>query len=146
METVVCKICGEAGLNFLCMQCVGKDVADFLPKPMRKGFGGFHRAFSLTLSSGPMQNDAVACLNCRSTQESPICPECYAEEVSSWLEERSPAVAKKFLKTFSFDTRESETVEEEGFGICDECGDYGEDLVFADGEWMCHECSANITE
>lgn len=30
--------------------------------------------------------------------------------------------------------------EDTDFGICDECGEYMEDLVPREGEWLCEEC------
>ena len=27
------------------------------------------------------------------------------------------------------------------FGICDECGEYTEELVLIEGSWVCRECS-----
>lgn len=27
------------------------------------------------------------------------------------------------------------------FGVCDECGDYTEELVLVEGNWLCRDCS-----
>jgi len=29
----------------------------------------------------------------------------------------------------------------EEFGVCDECGDYTEELVLIEGNWLCRGCS-----
>jgi hypothetical protein len=147
MEALACNICKEPAWNFRCMDCMAKDVKEFLPGGLAKKFQGFHKSFYSHFDSAHLVlNGAVYCVSCRSTKESPICPNCYTNEVYTWLEEKSPRLARKFIKMFSFGgpaelPAEDESPAEEEFGICDECGEYTEELVLADGEWVCRECA-----
>lgn len=31
--------------------------------------------------------------------------------------------------------------EKDEFGVCDDCGDYTEELVLIEGNWICNNCS-----
>ncbi len=131
----------------MCMDCVARDIRKFLPKKLTMGFQRFHENFYHHFDSPQLVlNGAVYCMNCRSTKESPICPNCYIKEAYQWLEEKDKRLAKRFLKLFSFggpiDFRsDSEAPVEEEFGVCDECGEYTEELVMVNGEWVCKECA-----
>ena len=129
----------------MCMSCVGRDVTSFLPKPMIKRFEGFHQSFSEHFDSAQLVlNGEVNCVNCRSTKESPVCPNCYTLEVHSWLRERDSGLASKFKRMFSFTGQSNISPEgdfsDEESGICDECGEYTENLTLVDGEWICGDC------
>ena len=144
MEALACNMCKEPAWNFLCMNCIARDVKEFLPSRLAKGFEQFHRSlYDHFDSSQLILNGAVYCMSCRSTRESPICPHCYSTEVMEWLKERDPQMAKKFLRIFPFGAREALEEEPlpEGQGICDECGEYAEEMVLADGEWVCQDCA-----
>lgn len=34
--------------------------------------------------------------------------------------------------------------EKDEFGVCDECGEYTEELVLIDGSWVCKGCSRMV--
>ena len=152
MEALACNICKEPAWNFMCMSCVGKDVREFLPQKLRKSYMGFHNSFSSHFDSAQLVlNGAVYCMNCRSTRESPVCPNCYTSEVFAWLEEKDSRLAKKFMKMFSFGRAPSLPAEDgeqqdEEYGICDECGEYTDELIPTDGEWICKECSPQLED
>ena len=152
MESLACNICKEPAWNFMCMNCVAKDVDKFLPRKLSPQFQQFHRNFYTHFDSPQLiLNGQVYCVNCKSTQESPICQHCYTREVHTWLEERNLSVARQFLKMFSFGGLEEHTAadnpsSEVEFGICDECGEYADELENVDGEWMCTECAVDQEE
>lgn len=147
MEALACNICKEPAWNFMCMDCVARDIKEFLPHKLVKGFQGFHKSFYSHFDSGQLVlNGGVYCMSCRSTRESPVCPHCYTSEVFHWLQERDHKAAQKFARIFSFGGR-GDALEGDGpfsgeeQGICDECGEYAEELTLADGEWICRECA-----
>lgn len=151
MEALVCNLCKEPAWNFMCMECVASDVRNILPRGLGKKFMAFHREFASHFSAAHLVlNGAVYCFNCKSTQESPVCPACYAKEVHHWLEEDSPSLAKKLMMMLSFGGQPlaegDERPRDEEAGICDECGEYADDLVLSDGQWVCKECTLGDEE
>jgi len=147
MEAIACNICKEPAWNFMCMDCVSKDIKEFLPKDLKNPFQGFHKGFYSHFDSSLLVlNGSVYCVKCKSTKESPICPQCYANEAFNWIEDKNPSIAKRFSQIFSFSNPLDSSVEnrkdrEEDMGICDECGEYTDELVLSDGEWVCRECA-----
>jgi len=140
--TMNCAICHE-DIGALCLTCTSHDIKAFLPVKLRKPFGQFHASFSRTVTNG---NGSVYCATCRSSSGSPMCPNCYTTEIKSWIGERNKAVAAKFSRTFSFQSEplpEKRSREEESGGICDECGEYTEELVSESGEVVCSECAGD---
>lgn len=146
MNALACNLCKEPAWNFLCMECVAKDVTEFLPHELVDEFRGFHEYFYNHFDSPQLVlNGAVYCVNCRSTKESPVCPNCYANEVQLWLDDKDSGLAVKFARMFNFGGQASIPFQEEAhtkedFGICDECGEYTDELAQTAGEWVCREC------
>jgi len=130
------------------MDCVAKGIKKVLPKKLERGFQRFHESFYSHFDSPQLiMNGAVYCMNCKSTKENPVCPNCYAKEVAQWLGERSTRAAGKVMGMFSFGkpvsallVPEAELNPEEEAGICDECGEYTEGLMMVHGEWVCEAC------
>ena len=98
MEALACNICKEPAWNFMCMDCVAKGIKKVLPKKLERGFQRFHESFYSHFDSPQLiMNGAVYCMNCKSTKENPVCPNCYAKEVAQWLGERSTRAAGKVM-------------------------------------------------
>lgn len=152
MEALACNICKEPAWNFMCMDCVSKDIDAFLPAQLKPRFQEFHKGFSTHFDSSMLiLNGSVHCMKCKSTKESPICPQCYSNEAYNWIDDHDPSLARKFFTMFSFGGPPESAVDrdmkpEEEFGICDECGEYTEELVQTEGEWVCHDCTLNQEE
>jgi len=40
-----------------------------------------------------------------------------------------------------FGKRGDAAMPKDEFGVCDECGEYTEELILIEGSWLCRECS-----
>lgn len=144
----VCQLCSEPIWTFICADCIGNGIRNFLPSHFTKKFNTFHKDLLSHFSSMDATNK---CLQCKNPSEFTVCPYCYTNEVHTWLEKKNRPLAEKFIKIFSFGLdydplqkfvlEEDSTQESSDMGICDECGEYGEELVSVDGEWVCKNCA-----
>lgn len=156
MEIQICKICKEPIWNFLCAECLARDIREWLPSKYKGFFFGFHRFFSKSFPSDFNNNGSVACLHCKSRELS-VCPYCYTNEVFHWLKGKNSDLAHSFKRIFSFDFEGTGYKEVLGMedmipitenmvvtgnqGICDECGEYSDELALMDGKWVCSDCA-----
>jgi len=154
-DAIICQICREPVWNFLCIDCISKDVGKWLPKPATHQFSKFHNEVKSHFHTLVADN-YEPCLNCEMLNESPICPYCYTHEVYHWLAQTSPDLAKSFGKIFFFYPFEgSEHIKSDRgpieatknavsmVGVCDGCGEYSETLVQAatePGGVYCETC------
>lgn len=146
----ICQLCKEPVWNFICPDCIAHGIKDFLPSNFVVGFTKFHQSFLSHFRNGGLPMNT--CLECKS-KELTVCPYCYTHEVHSWLGKRNKSMATQFMNIFSFGFNDkpshlpvgtepiSTDVSREDFGICDECGEYTEELVLLGGEWVCKGCS-----
>ena len=161
VEVSLCQICKDPIWSFICPDCLAKDIEVWLPHPLSEQFSRFHKNFfghfHANLDAGFQH-----CLRCKTLSEAAICPFCYITEVSNWLKSKRSPYAKKLLKTLPSDS-EWRVIERDGgyvwkngveplveskspkreYGICDECGEYSDELTFINGEWVCRECGSN---
>ncbi|MBI4020649.1 MAG: hypothetical protein HY369_00230 [Candidatus Aenigmarchaeota archaeon] len=135
MEALACNMCKEPAAAFVCMDCMAQDIQDMIPARLEKGFRKFHNSLISHFSG----SGEVHCAKCGSAGEEPICPSCYTGEASRWLEDKDGRLAKRLTRVL--DVVEEELPREEDVGICDECGEYTEDLVSTHGEWLCRDCA-----
>ena len=152
MEAVVCQLCREPIWNFLCIDCLSKNVEKWLPKAFSQQFLKFHdsvRSHFHTLAA----DNYEPCLDCNLLNETPICPYCYTHEVYHWISTISPDMARNFSKIFFFYPFEgSEHIKSErgpieeventkpAVGMCDNCGEYSETLQTGEGGLYCEIC------
>ncbi len=157
-ETVICKLCFEPIFNLLCINCMSKSISSWLsslnPK-LSKEYKKFHKKILKKFSS---EENVEKCIKCRENIDTALCPYCYANEVFWWLFYRDIKVAQRFVKLFNFDffgagylpddykkrelkeviiTDKEEIAQE---GICENCGEYSEDLKEKNGLWLCEVC------
>ena len=158
MGTVnICKVCKEPIWNFICIDCLAGNVQKCLPGSFpSSSFSAFHSKFRMFFSSA---FDARAvCIRCKNPQPAPVCMHCYITEVLAWLKDRSPELVSSIqpLLNYDFDKHEefigsimaepitwSRTYINDS-GICDECGEYSEELSLVSGQWMCRECVQGV--
>jgi hypothetical protein len=159
MEVSLCQLCKEPIWNFLCVNCLSRAVGKWLPGVYAAEFSRFHnniaRHFHYDYRDSKGYN---YCIRCKNAIESPVCPYCYINEVFLWLRGKNPDLASVFIKIFNFDFEKSghkdfigihataEPITEDGteheeLGICDECGEYSDELRVANGRWVCLQCS-----
>ena len=139
----LCLLCKEPITNPLTIEDIAKHVEIWLPEELSKDFLEFHS--SLLSHLHPEESPLIP--------GKAVCIYCYVKEVYDWLTVEDDQIGERFLDTFSFGfSKESlrkhvkmhlikDTEEErKEFGICDECGEYTDDLVEAGGEWVCMTC------
>ncbi|MBI4021060.1 MAG: hypothetical protein HY369_02365 [Candidatus Aenigmarchaeota archaeon] len=143
-----CISCQEVITNFTSINTIGEHIAMWLPAELAEEFRGFHSVLTKIFYRHYHTEDVAI------EREQPICLHCYIGEVYHWLQRHDPPTAGRFLEIFSFGyTRDSFDHETPSppepdafarpktqFGICDECGEYAEKLVFVAGEWLCGVC------
>ena len=154
MDAIVCQLCREPIWNFLCVDCLGKNVEQWLPRGFSHEFTKFHSEIKSHFHTYTADN-YEPCLDCNKLSETPICPYCYTHEIYHWMSGINSDMAAKFSKIFFFYPFEgsehikSETgpIEEtrkkskESLGMCDNCGEYSDALAMSNGGWYCEICS-----
>ena len=161
-DLTVCQICKEpvrklspwmfvskAGrADFICPDCIAAGIRQFLPSSFSENFSSFHHSFLFHFKNNDFA--AATCLSCRTECEFTVCPYCYTREVHEWLEKINKPLAGQFIKIFSFGFDDQlrppvgDRPPKEEMGICDECGEYSEELLFLEEGWLCRECGKTI--
>lgn len=152
MEPIICQLCREPIWNFLCVDCLSKDVKQWLPTNLSPKFAQFHQTVKGHFHTTAPDN-YEPCLNCSLLNESPICPHCYTHETFHWLKSLDKNLAAAFSKIFFFYKFEgyefvkSDALpiteiknEKRHFGHCDGCGECSDELLQMDSEWYCEDC------
>ena len=154
----LCQICKEPIWNFLCTDCLADGVKSWLPDHFLDAFEKFHQTFSFHFRKSPSEGQAERCIHCKKEREFVMCVFCYSNEVHHWLLRINEQAAKQFADLFDFDFERfgrDEFVRPDqirpitemenprvDFGICDECGEYADELHPVDGMMLCRECAA----
>lgn len=149
----LCQICKEPIWNFLCIDCLERHIKRWLPVKLSSDFEKFHNTFSRYFRSFL---NSEYCMHCKSYKDKPVCPYCYTNEVYHWLKGENRDLAFMFMNVFSFDFERSgfeEPVKMENLipisenreiqrqsGICDECGEYSEELGRTENGLSCTGC------
>ena len=152
-------MCKDPIWSYICPDCLGTDIMNWLPSYLAKGFAEFHNHF-LTHFSINKDPTFENCIKCGSPTEANICPFCYIVEAFHWLREKDENLARSLYKMLplSHDWRVTHLhgcVWKEGYraldeviadkteqGICDECGGYSDRLALVNGEWICSRCES----
>jgi hypothetical protein len=159
MDVPVCQICRDPVWSFICPDCLGRDIGEWLPKGLSLKFSRFHRFLVDSFSPKTYKPIFVSCIRCKRKSVATICPFCYMVEVFHWLKTRNLGLAMKLVKFLPL-ARDWEISETNGcvlkagfrpitemccdrtqFGLCDECGEYSDELVLENGNWVCRECT-----
>jgi hypothetical protein len=154
-EISICKICKEPINNFVCIDCLSKDVTGWLPPDVSKEFSEFNMTLLKTFEYGRHKKLTRHHMVCGAKSMNSICLYCYVNEVFQWLIDVNFDVAISFSKVFSFGMNreyfdnipfshanpitETEITRTE-IGICDMCGEYSNELRMVNGEWTCEAC------
>jgi len=150
----ICKVCKEPIWNFLCLDCLGEDIAQWLPSAYASRFAAFHRSFTGHFIS---TNDAAfdSCLKCKSVREAEVCSFCYLNEFMSWAKAEPELATKLNQFVFSFERKgefdgffrntrlqpvTDSLCSRESSGFCDACGEYSDELEAGDGGLLCPGC------
>jgi len=154
LSFTLCQICKEPIWNFLCVDCLERQIKRWLPVSLSSDFEKFHHVFSRHFRS--VLSEPEYCMHCKSEKDKPVCPYCYTNEVYHWLGSKDISLAARFINIFFFDFEKSgfkdpvrmenliPITEDEGAekeaGICDECGEYSEELSPTESGWVCKGC------
>ncbi len=149
----VCQICKEPINNFVNIDRLSSDISRWLPGSLSDRFMEFN-AWFMGMFHCPIEIKHHHIVS-HSRKSGNICLYCYINEVFQWLMLQDKTIARRFRRIFSFgmntgDFREiikshaepiSEVVNvEDQFGVCDECGEYADELRLVNGRWICREC------
>lgn len=148
MEAVTCKLCREPIQNFICVNCLAKNIKAWLPREFSCKFSMFHSDISRHFTDF---YEAEPCIRCKHENHSVICPYCYIKEVYQWLKDENQNLADKFINTFPLiyvfrkkgkkfqPLLETKNGESES-GVCDICGEYSDKIERSDSGWVCEYC------
>jgi len=157
-ELALCKICKEPINNFVCIDCFAKDIRKWMPTDIAGRFARFNRSFLKIFQFEHHSKLVKHHLVCTENSKGSVCLYCYLNEVFQWLMWQNKAVARRFRRLFSFGMKKEDFTEiwkahaepitrtenwENEFGICDECGEYTEELRIVNGRWMCIRCGSD---
>jgi hypothetical protein len=151
----VCRICKDPVWSYICPECLAKDIRNWLPQRLRARFAAFSQAF-VEHFSGHGQNPRINCIKCGARSPANVCPFCYVTEMHEWLAENGePGMAHVLAGMLPSgrgrsgrghdswngiepitDTRGEQYDE----GMCEECGEFSEELEHVNGEWVCRSC------
>lgn len=162
MSMSICKVCKEPLWNFLCLDCLREDIEAWIPSAHIARFLEFHNSFTNHFL-GHADATFDSCLKCKGRKQSQVCAFCYINELISWASNTDSQLADHMRKSFVFSfERKGEfdgffrntrlepltqiNCERESFGICDNCGEYSEELEQKEGSWLCSECREHDTE
>jgi hypothetical protein len=159
-ETVICKMCLEPIFNFICIDCLGKDVHSWLStRPdILTPFTAFQKNLFKYFST---TENLEKCIRCGDTTDTVLCPYCYANEVFWLIFSKDKKLAAEFAKIFNFDfqgpgymvhtrTRDLQPIilvddqKKPDMNICDNCGQFSDYLKEKDGAWLCESCLDSI--
>lgn len=154
-------MCKQSIKNFVCVDCIGTDIREWLPYMHQSGFEKFHGLLTnqFVVDYDDTQGK-TKCLQCRKIVKTPICSFCYTNEIFLWLNDRDSRLASVFTNVFDFDFENSGHKEfrgMEGFvpinepgefildeGICEECECFSSELSEKDGKWVCENCKEEL--
>ncbi len=142
MDLAICKICKEPIWNFLCTECLAKDIKEALPDHLVKGFSKFHHNFKRYFYN---KNHGTECVHCKKPSPVSVCPYCYLNEAGNWMRGVDQIMAKRLLRlippfrhksefpkanvSMEFTNAITELENEKGTeGVCDRCGEFSENL------------------
>lgn len=145
--TELCLFCKEPITTPLDIQTIQEHISLWLPSNLQSAFDELHSALTSQTQEWYRLGKA---------DERLVCIHCYVKEVYEWLKGMDRPLAEQFLEVFSFgfskESFESDDIHQVDelfgrrrteFGICDECGEYTDELEYVAGEWMCDECAPN---
>lgn len=158
MDVPVCQICKDAVWSFICPDCLGKDIGQWLPKDLSLKFSEFHRSLVDSFKPIAYKPIFVPCIKCKRKTVATICPFCYITEVFNWLRDKDEGLASVLFRFLPL-ARDWKITEKDGcawkegfrpmtemrrgkrdIGLCDECGEYSEELVMHNSKWVCRDC------
>jgi hypothetical protein len=155
MSVSICKICKEPIWSFHCLDCLAKDIEKWISPKFLDDFREFHSTFMRHFNNN-IDTTFEHCLKCKVERESVVCSFCYINEFLSWIKTKDPEATKKLKKKFIFgfehrgfdkffrNTRLMPITEGRCYrvtiGLCDNCGEFTENLTYHDGRWVCEEC------
>lgn len=143
----LCMLCKELITNPISIDTISKHISLWLPPELVDSFKHLNDTVEKHITSYYRVTES------ENPKEQLLCVHCYVKEIHQWLEKADPDRAGRFLDAFSFGYSRSSYTQEEAFepqdtqsnthlfGLCDECGEYADELSSATGEWLCEDCA-----
>ena len=120
--------------------------------PLTRFNKNFFMDFSTTIDM-----EGLRCIRCRKIRIANICPHCYIAEVYDWLRTVNERLAETLFRmlpikqgldmnhtglSWSRDALPISHTEmrEISEGMCETCERYSDELIHADGRWICRDC------
>jgi hypothetical protein len=157
-ETLICKICLEPILNFICINCLEDSAKKWLNIYSPNILNDFEE-FSKNLKNlFESSFDEEKCIKCNEKTKTIICPYCYSKEVIDFLTLKDKKLADNFAKFFNFDFLKIGKssgdiltknllpiiiVDEKNnsdINICESCENQSDDLRKVNGNYICEVC------
>ncbi|MEM7825889.1 MAG: hypothetical protein QW412_03465, partial [Candidatus Aenigmatarchaeota archaeon] len=101
-ETIVCRVCLEPIMNFLCIDCLKQAISSWLSSESKQLLADY-QVFHSLLSNFFSSDEQEFCVKCKKKSNTILCPYCYTNEVFWWLFNKNINLAKKFAHLFNFD-------------------------------------------
>ncbi|MFH1445434.1 MAG: hypothetical protein ABIF08_03055 [Nanoarchaeota archaeon] len=162
MSVFMCQICKEPVTSFMCPNRLAVSIRDWLPSGFVDNFVRMHNTLLVHFSkdSCDFEHQHSQCgsrnIICGGKNRVSICAFCYIAEVYDWLKNKNTVLADQFLHVFSLGYKkirfklDRKIIREPildtitwktDSGICDECGEYSDELKLQRKEWVCEACS-----
>jgi len=165
MSVFICQMCKEPISNFICTNRLAMSIRDWLPSKHVDEFTRFHNSIVYYFNADHCEfgysheQHNSKNIVCAKRDKASVCAFCYISEVYEWLKERNENVAEQFLQVFSLgykkiryksqdkivkDAITESKVWEKDSGICDDCGEFSDELKIDNGTWVCKACSGEV--
>jgi hypothetical protein len=105
-ETMICRLCLEPVTNFICTDCLFRDINKWLSPNSKRAeelkvlVAGKHASVRKVLSQ---DTNTTVCVSCHQKVGEIACPCCYLHEMHSVIGSVDPEAAKRFEQHFNFD-------------------------------------------
>ena len=145
MESAICKICFDPVDNFVCLDCLAREVKKWLNSRLEYEFTNFNENLRMLFNS---EENLEKCVRCRQSVDCVVCESCYLKELFLWLTQKGASLeALGLMNSFKRSTEinsaliVSSNSEEEtsDLNVCEECGQVAE-LLYQNGKWICESC------
>ena len=151
-----CVLCNEPIWSFICADCIGAGMRSWLAPALVPRFEQFHASLASICTETELQ-----CVRCGEQKPAALDWYCTMNELAQWLLHEDPARGEQLLRMLPLkDSVTSELhgarlrasarpltegdalLERREFGLCDECGEYNDELHSIASEWVCSRCLA----
>ncbi len=92
-----CTICDEGITNPICIECLGKEIEQWLVETKPVLINDLKEIMAFYNSMGPISN----CIICK--RDMGVCRHCFTKEVFNLIQENNPKLEEDFLRQFNYE-------------------------------------------